>query len=251
MDNKSAVIITGANGGLGIALCRILKAEGFLIIGTDNAKVSDPGLYDLYIEEELIALLEDSSAQTNMVKQVTGFLLDQKAALTGLINNAATQILGGVDTLTIPDLEQSLKVNVTAPYLLVTLFVDQLQENNGTVINIGSIHSRLTKPGFVGYATSKAAIAGLTRALAIDLEGRIQVNCIEPAALETDMLKAGFVGNEEGYKQLAKCHPSGVIGQPEEVAELCAFIMSGKSPFINGATISIDGGISGRLHDPV
>jgi NAD(P)-dependent dehydrogenase (short-subunit alcohol dehydrogenase family) len=120
----------------------------------------------------------------------------------------------------------------------------------GCVINISSIHARLTKPNFVAYATSKAALSGMTRAMAVDLGGRVRVNAIEPAAISTDMLKAGFKDHPEQYAALEQCHPLGRIGTPEEVAALALSIVDGELRFLHGACVGMDGGISARLHDP-
>jgi NAD(P)-dependent dehydrogenase (short-subunit alcohol dehydrogenase family) len=117
-------------------------------------------------------------------------------------------------------------------------------------VNISSIHARLTKPDFVAYATSKAALSGLTRAMAVDLGDRIRVNAIEPAAISTPMLKAGFESHPEQYAALARCHPQGRMGTPTEVAALALSLVSGELRFMHGACVGLDGGISARLHDP-
>jgi NAD(P)-dependent dehydrogenase (short-subunit alcohol dehydrogenase family) len=108
----------------------------------------------------------------------------------------------------------------------------------------------LTKKNFVAYATSKAALSGMTKAMAVDLGGRVRVNAIEPAAIETDMLKAGFEGKSELYRQLEAYHPLGRIGRPEEVARLALAMIEGGIDFLDGACVGLDGGISGCLIDP-
>src|SRR3546814_5507046 len=109
------------------------------------------------------------------------------------------------------------------------------------VLNIRSIHARLTKPGFAAYATSKAALSGLTRAMAVELGSRVRVNAIEPAAIATPMLRAGFADNENGYRQLNDLHPSGNIGSPDELAQLARLLIASDNNFLNGAEI-------GRAH---
>jgi NAD(P)-dependent dehydrogenase (short-subunit alcohol dehydrogenase family) len=108
----------------------------------------------------------------------------------------------------------------------------------------------LTKPNFSAYATSKSALEGLTRALAVELGSSVRVNAIAPAAIETPMLQAGFEGNPDGLTQLANHHPSGRLGQAGEVAQLAHFIAQFPSRFLNGAVLGLDGGIAARLHDP-
>jgi len=168
-----------------------------------------------------------------------------------LVNNAAVQVLGGVEDLTISDWYRTLDINVLVPFALTKGLLAQLDSAGGCVINISSIHARLTKAGFVAYATSKAALSGMTRAMAVDLGSRVRVNAIEPAAIETPMLEAGFEGKPEQFVHLQASHPQGRIGTPEEVAALALSVASGELQFLHGACIGLDGGISGRLHDPV
>ena len=171
--------------------------------------------------------------------------------LTGLINNAAIQIPEALDSISIQNFQKSMQVNVVVPLLLTSLFKHSLIDSKGSIVNIGSIHSRLSKSGFISYATSKTALAGLTRSLAIELAPyQVMVNCVEPAAIDTDMLRTGFNGDNEKLAELNAMHPVHRIGQPEEIAELVAFLIDSKATFMTGATIPIDGAIGARLHDP-
>lgn len=170
--------------------------------------------------------------------------------LKALINNAAVQVLGKTEQLNRQDWRNTMDVNLLAPFFWSQALLPELEAAKGCVINISSIHARLTKRNFVAYATSKAALSGMTRALAVDLGPRVRVNAIEPAAIETKMLKTGFEGKPELYRQLESCHPQQRIGQPEEVAELALAIAEGRMNFLHGACIGLDGGIGNCLFDP-
>jgi NAD(P)-dependent dehydrogenase (short-subunit alcohol dehydrogenase family) len=126
-----------------------------------------------------------------------------------------------------------------------------LEKAKGSVVNIASIHAVATKPGFVCYATSKAALVGMTRALAVDLGPRVRINAINPAATATPMLLAGFEGKAKQFEELSKMHPLERIAQPWEVAKTAIYLASDDASFITGSVLHIDGGIGGRLHDPV
>ena len=108
-------------------------------------------------------------------------------------------------------------VNFFAPVEISKAFLDDLSKNNGSILNIGSIHRELTKPYFSAYATSKSALAGLTKSLSVEFGDKIRVNAIEPAAIETSMLKAGFKDHPDKLKKLADFHPSKKIGKPEDI----------------------------------
>jgi NAD(P)-dependent dehydrogenase (short-subunit alcohol dehydrogenase family) len=171
--------------------------------------------------------------------------------LAVLVNNAASQVLNRTDDIRVSDWDETLQTNLIAPFLLAQMLLPEIERAKGSVINIASIHSVATKPGFVCYATSKAALVGLTRSMSVDLGPRIRVNAINPAATATPMLLAGFEGKSEEFDELAKKHPLERIAQPWEVAKTAIFLASPDAAFITGACLHIDGGIGGRLHDPV
>ena len=169
--------------------------------------------------------------------------------VTALVNNAAVQVLGSADTLTIDDWRATLDVNLLAPFLLTQGLLPELERAGGSVVNVASVHAHLTKPGFVAYATSKAALVGLTRSLAVDLGSRVRVNAVLPAATATPMLLAGLGPGEAGA--VGAVHPLGRVARPEEIAAAVVYLASGAASFVSGAVLAVDGGIGARLHDPL
>lgn len=244
---KSYVIITGSNGGIGKALANTFLASGYGVIAIDKTTTHDEGGLESFIQVDLQKTVVDEDYATEIFSKILN-VLDGRP-LKGLINNAAVQILGNIEELDRSAWQTTLDVNLSAPFIWTQGLLAELSSANGCVINIGSIHARLTKKQFVAYATSKAALTGLTRALAVELGDRVRVNAIEPAAIETEMLKAGFENNPELYEELADCHPQKRIGQPEEVAKLALSLIDGGMDFLHGSIIGIDGGVSGRLCD--
>ncbi len=250
MAKQTTALITGCNGGIGKALCDDFRAAGYLVIGTDlNEK--EEAECDLYLCCDLVELASDSETRNWLQDAVCGFVDEQAAGLQAVINNAAYQVVKPLRGLSVPEFYSSQQVNVVAPFVLAQLFESQLRQARGCIVNVGSIHARLTKPGFCAYSTSKAALSGLTRALALEFSGDITVNTILPAATRTEMLLAGFSEHPEEYSELESCHPVGRIAEPGEIARLALFLCSESARFITGAEIPIDGGIGGRLHDPV
>lgn len=250
MDKPLYALITGANGGIGEALCQTFSEGGYQVIATDRQPEAIAGLACAhYLPADLAQLVADEAYAENFFTQVRGCCADGQ--LQSLINNAAIQILGGADSLTRHDWRTTLDINLVAPFLLVQGLLPQLEAAQGSVVNISSIHAKLTKRNFVAYATSKAALSGMTRAMAVDLGPRVRVNAIEPAAIETEMLKAGFEGKKNEYGELEQRHPLGRVGKPNEIAKLALFLMDKSSNFIQGACISASGGINSCLNDPV
>jgi len=245
---KRAALITGASGGIGAALCSAFASAGYQVIATDWIAPQQTIADCTHVSIDLNQLCMDGHARSAAIAQLRNTLGDSK--LSVLVNNAALQIVKPTEKLTSDDWSRTLNINLVAPFLLTQAFSPELEKANGSVINISSIHATLTKPEFVAYATSKAALVGLTRSLAVDLGGRIRINAICPAAIATPMLLAGFANNTDSFVKLSEYHPSQCIGSPEDVAQAALYLASSNSSFLNGAIIGLDGGIASRLHDP-
>lgn len=245
----ASVLISGANGGIGESLCTAFSQAGYSVIATDiHDQPKTPTEH--YLPLNLAEFSASAVVRAQFARNLKPLLADGKLAV--LVNNAATQILGSIDALSVEDFSTTMAINVTAPFALSQLCLPYLEKAGGSIVNIGSIHASLTKPQFIAYASSKAALAGLTRATAVELAPKgIRVNAIQPAAIETEMLLAGFKDNPSGYADLKSYHPTNQLGLPSEVADLAVYISSKtQSKFLTGATIDLSGGIHARLHDP-
>lgn len=244
-----SVLITGAGGGIGVALCREFTQAGYRVIATDIMAGAPKLMCDVYISIDLDKMCRDAVIRDEAMAAVRSAV--ESGKLAAIVNNAALQVVKPVEALTADEWTSTFNVNVIAPFLLVQGMLSELEAGQGCVVNVSSIHAKLTKPEFAAYATSKAAMDGLTRSLAVELGGRVRVNAIAPAAISTPMLMAGFEGREAEFELLGAMHPTGKIGRPEEIAELALYLVADAPPFLNGATLTIDGGIGARLHDPV
>lgn len=244
---KRTALITGISGGIGTALGLAFREAGYRVIGTALEAPSED-VCDHFIEADISEATRDVETTSRFRDMVHEF---SNGPVAVLVNNAATQILGSTEDVSMSDWEMSLAVNLTAPFRLVQAFIDDLRRSKGCVLNIGSVHAQSTKPEFVAYATSKAALHGLTRALAVDLGPDIRVVCLAPAAISTPMLMAGFAGRDSAFQQLEAVHPAKRIGRASEVADVALFLVSDKADFATGSTFYLDGGILSRLHDPI
>lgn len=247
-DVPKHAVITGAAGGIGRALVRAFGEAGYVVVATDRVEAPEGLPCARYVTADLERTVQDEIYAEQVFADIRAPLVG--GALHALVNNAAVQITGGVDGLTRRDWQRTLDVNLLAPFLWTQALLPALQAARGCVVNVSSIHARLTKPGFVAYATGKAALSGLTRALAVDVGPRVRVNAIEPAAIDTAMLRDGFGGDVDGLARLAACHPAGRIGAPEEVAALALALCDSRLVFLSGACVALDGSVGARLHDP-
>jgi len=238
------VIITGVLGGIGSQLAKTFKEKGYQVVGLD-LKEGRPDYCNKFYKFDLNQYCLDPIYKTDMEAQFN----EDIPELFVLINNAAVQILSSLDEITLQDWNQTLNVNLTGPLMLTQFFLTRLERSKGSVINIASIHHQLTKKRFLAYASSKSALVGLTKALSVDLQGRVRVNAISPAAIDTQMLRDGFNNDEAKVRLLNELHPSQRIGKPREVSQLALLLAEDELGFINGANINIDGGISNVLKD--
>lgn len=247
---RRTVLVTGAAGAIGRATTSEFRRRRFQVFGIDA--ISKPGDLELdgYLELDLAQLARvTEEVRRELLQDVLSWI--GEASLDVLVNNAAVQILQPFEDLDADAWRTTLDVNLLAPVFLVKTFLPALEKVQGTVINISSIHARATKPNFVAYATSKAALSGLTRAMAVDLGSRIRVNAIEPASVATPMLMASFEGNPGEFEKLVHCHPQAKVSTPEEVAALIYAVAVGAFGTLHGACIDLSGGVSSRLHDPL
>ncbi len=241
-------IITGVSGGIGSAVAEKLCNEGIKVLGIDfKTSKFEHSLFE-YFSLDLNQFVSDKTTANSFFEHVNNWLNGNELDL--LINNAAIQCLGEIKDLDSDIWNKTLNVNLLAPFFLIQGLVDSLKNAKGCVINISSIHARATKSNFVAYATSKAAISGMNRALAVELGSLVAFYCIEPAAVLTDMLKEGFVNSPDKLNELAACHPSGEISSPLQLSDFIYFLFNKRIPALQGTAIEFGGGISGRLFDP-
>jgi len=237
-------LITGAAGGIGRALVSAFESAGWQVVSTDRVSLARAG----HVVADMGECVDpDTAAHAQMIaalQAATG------GRLKALVANAAHQVVKPSGELTAADWQQTLGVNLLAPFWLAMAFRDELAANHGSFLAISSIHERLTKPGFVAYATSKAALSGMVRAMAVDMGGQVRCDAICPAAIATPMLVAGFEGRPDALAALEAFHPAGRLGQPEEVAQAALYACSDAAGFLNSACIDLSGGISARLYDP-
>jgi NAD(P)-dependent dehydrogenase (short-subunit alcohol dehydrogenase family) len=167
-----------------------------------------------------------------------------------LYNNASIFLKaadGPVTELAEETWERILAANLRSVYLCCKYGLPlMIRSGGGSVINTGSSASLMGVPGCDAYTAAKGATVSLTRSLAVEYGSKgIRVNCICPAGVETDMLKASSLGNPRfdaaGFFKRA---PLGRLGTPEEVAHLAVFLASDESSYINGAIVRADGGIT-------
>ena len=248
---SKVAVITGSSGGIGLALVKTYLNDGYFVLGLDISPSKLP-VSEFYaeIDVNLLMFSKDTAYRDSVLGKIKERLPHNVNKFV-LINNAATQILKSVGEIEWQDWENSLAVNTVAPFFLVQGLTKELIASSGHVINISSIHAKLTKKNFTCYCASKSALEALTRSLALELSvNGISVNAIAPAAITTQMLKDGFAEAPEKLKELESYHPAGMIGSPEQLGIFVKSITEQRGGFLTGSVLEFNGGIAGKLHDP-
>ena len=238
---SKTTFITGANGGIGNALCQIFKENEWQIIGIDSRGANND-FCDLFFQDDI--------SITSVIKKIHDTLDDSKTSLNCIINNAAIQIEKKLVDTTEEEWFSTIQNNIGSIFLTTKYLLDLFE--GGSIINISSVHARATSKGLAAYVATKGAISALTRAMALELaDHNIRVNAILPGAIDTDMLRSGLNRNDDpdmALMKLIEATPLKRIGTPEDIANLALFLADNeKSAFITGQDFICDGGVLAQL----
>ncbi len=241
-DQRKTLVLTGASRGIGHATVKRFSSAGWRVITCSRHAFPEDCPWEAGPEDHMQIDLSDVNALPQQVDVLRAKL--NGAGLNALVNNAAISPkeptgnrLDSIST-EMHDWRHVFQVNFFAPIMLARGLFKQLAKTHGTVVNVTSIAGGRVHP-FAGtaYATSKAALASLTREMAADFGPYgIRVNAIAPGEIKTSIL------SPETEKKLLPEIPMRRLGTPEEVAKTIYFLCSEQSSYVNGAEIHINGG---------
>ena len=232
------VLIYGGSGGIGAATARALAAKGYAIhlVGRSEARLGE--------------LASELGAATSVedVEDPAAFARVTAAAgpsLAGLVYAVGTITLKSLARLEAADFERDFRVNALGAALALQAAVPALKAGDGasSVVLFSSV---AVQQGFTSHASiwmAKGAVEGLTRAAAAELAPRVRVNCIAPSLTRTPLAQA-LTDNPQMSAAIAQMHALGRLGEPEDIANLAAFLVSDEAGWITGQVMGVDGGRS-------
>jgi NAD(P)-dependent dehydrogenase (short-subunit alcohol dehydrogenase family) len=242
LDRKVA-IVTGAASGIGRAIAELLHARGAKVvaedINPDVEQLARPGIAPLVAD-----IAEDGSAERAVERALQEF-----GRLDILVNNAARIMNKPVVDMTREDWQSILSVNVTGAFLHSREAMKAMIPNrSGAIVNIASYAAYFAFPGISAYTASKGALVQLTRTLALEaIEHGIRVNAVGSGDVVTNIWAGKMDNGQEFLADHASKAPIGRAAQPEEIAEVAAFLASERASFLVGSVIMADGGMSVRV----
>ncbi len=232
------VLITGAAGGIGRALCARFAAQGAQVAGADR-DLSGVSV-DFAFEGDLL--------DPGFCDALPGRVAQAAGGLDVLCNNAGVITRGDITATTDSDYALTMGVNVEAPFRLCRAAIPLMAaRGGGAIVNTSSCWGLRPGPGHPLYVMSKAAVASLTQCLARDHAHQgIRVNAVCPNEVNTPMLRSGFAARgfdpDEGIAQLNASVPLGHIAEPEEIADVILFLASDAARYVCGALVEAHGG---------
>lgn len=248
-------LVTGGARGIGEAVVRAYAREGAAVVIADrDAEAAEALATELGSAGCAVIACATDVTDAEAVECTARTACDRYGAIDILVANAGINVFSEPLAMTSADWRRCFSVDVdgvwnSARAVLPTM----LAEGRGAIIAMASVHSVSIIPGCFPYPVAKHAVVGLVRALALEYAARgIRVNAIAPGYIDTQLARdhwASFPDPEAERRRACDLHPPKRIGRPEEVAMTAVFLGSNEAPFINAATIVIDGGRSVLYHD--
>jgi NAD(P)-dependent dehydrogenase (short-subunit alcohol dehydrogenase family) len=246
MENQVAVI-TGSNSGIGKSIAQQFAKKGIKVVINGRSESKTSAVVEEIKADGLEAIgFPGDLTDPQVAKSLIHFAHETYGRIDYLINNAGISKIRDALTFDLEEWELVVKTNLMATFYCSQAAAAIMEkQGGGNIVNISSVAGRISRKKRSPYSSSKAAIEGLTRNLAVEwAELNIRVNAVAPGLILTEPIQKQI---DRGYfnkskEEVAKTIPMGRIGDPEEVAEVVYFLCSRASSYITGQTIYVDGG---------
>ena len=243
-----AAVVTGAAMGIGQSIARRLIEEGATVVGVDR----DPAALEQtasLLGDRLVPMVGDIAEWETHERAAD--LAEQHGELAWWVNNAGIDWASSAHQATEQHIDHGLRVLLMGPMFGATVAVQHmLKRGAGSIVSVSSIQGVAAFPGYYVYASAKAGLLMATKSIAVDYGSfGIRANVVLPGCIETPMTYNTLpadLDRDEGLRREGELAPMRRIGQPEEIADVVAFLLSDWASYVNGAEIPVDGGAIAR-----
>ena len=243
--DRKIVVITGAAQGIGAAAMELFLEKGACVVCLDIAPAKEGDAENcLYVECDV--------SKADQVERAFRQVLDQFGRIDVLVNNAAVQTYGTVEETSEEEWDRVLAVNVKGAFLCAKQALPSMTaQRNGVIVNVSSVQALMSEEHVVAYATSKAAMLGLTRSIAVDYaQYNVRSSAVCPGSVGTPLLQwaADQSGDPEAMMdEIRGMHLLNRVADPSEIAHMIAYLASDEASFITGQAFRIDGGLGVKI----
>jgi NAD(P)-dependent dehydrogenase (short-subunit alcohol dehydrogenase family) len=248
LSNKVAIVTGGAKGiGLASAECMLRQGAEVMIVDWSREAAFAAVKSLTAVSKGVDSVAADISSVADVEKAIQA-TLDRFGGVDVLVNNAGIQTFGDPVTTTEEVWDKTMNVNLKGHWLMSKYAIpEMLKRGKGSIVNVSSVQGLASQKNVVAYSTSKHAMIGLTRSMAVDMASRnVRVNCVCPGTVNTPMIQGIIELDTDPDKLkriLDKMHPLGRIAQPSEIGEVIAFLASDRASFMTGSIVVVDGGL--------
>jgi NAD(P)-dependent dehydrogenase (short-subunit alcohol dehydrogenase family) len=240
-------IVTGAAGGVGREVVRLLHEAGACVVAEDLS----PAVAELEVGDGRIVAVQGDVAQASTAKAAVSAALSRFDRLDILVNNAARFLMKSILDTSDDEWDGLLATNVRGVFVHSREALPHLAQRDAScIVNMASISGLIGLPQQAAYCATKGAIVQLTRQLAVEFAPQgVRVNAVAPGAIETPFLLDALDGapnKDEVLADIAASHPLGRNSHPAEIAEIVLFLASPRAGFVTGAILPADGGFTAQ-----
>lgn len=239
------VVVTGGAKGIGAAC-----VKEFQELGARVSYIDTDFEYGVALQKRMgpgTAFYHGDVSSATEVQQLIRQIKSDTGDVDVLVNNAGIQRYATVTDTSEDEWDLVMNINLKSAFLCAKYIIPSMQkQGKGAIVNVASVQAFISQQNVAAYTTSKTALLGLTRSIAVDYAPHIRCVAVCPGTVDTPMLRSSFALSpdpEEVYEECVDMHLSGRIGTPSEVAGFIAYLASDRAGFITGQAFRIDGGL--------